>query len=179
MILALRRFAPGPFAAGALAEACARLLTALRAQAVADRMCWPLWLPVAMGAGIGLYFALPGEPVWAFAVVAAGLALAAGTLSVAAAHRAVLRIVLALLAAASLGFAVAKLRTEIVRAPVLTRKLRPAGIDGRVAFVQAHGKSIRVTLGAVVARRLPPDRTPALVRVWCQLAGSSTCAKRT
>jgi competence protein ComEC len=117
-----------------------------------------------MAAGIGLYFALPKEPVWGFAVTAAGLALAAGTLS-AATHRALLRIALALLAAASLGFAVAKVRTELVRAPVLARKLGPIGIDGRVDFVQVHGKSTRATLGAVTARRLPPDRTPAVVRV--------------
>ncbi|MGC9954776.1 MAG: ComEC/Rec2 family competence protein [Rhizomicrobium sp.] len=127
-------------------------------------MRWPLWLPVAMGAGIGFYFTLPGEPVWAFAVVAAGLALAAGTLS-ATTHHAAFRITLALLAAASVGFAVAKVRTEFVRAPVLARKLGPLGIDGRVDFVQAHGKGTRVTLGAVAARRLPPDHTPAVVRV--------------
>lgn len=147
-----------------MAEACARLFAVLRAQAAADRMRWPLWLPVAMGAGIGLYFTLPEEPAWAFAVVAAGLVLVAGLLS-AATHRLAFRIALALLAAASLGFAVAKLRTELVRAPVLARKLGPLGIDGRVDSVQAHGKSMRVTLGAVVTRRLPPERTPALVRV--------------
>jgi competence protein ComEC len=131
---------------------------------LADRIRWPLWLPVAMAAGIGLYFSLPEEPPWGFAVMAAGLALAAGTLA-GTANRAVFRIALALLAAASLGFGVVKLRTELVRAPVLARKLGTAGIDGRVEFVQTHGKSTRVTLGAVGLRRLPPERAPALVRV--------------
>ncbi len=163
-IAALRRLAPDPFDAGALTTAFARLLAVARAQAIADRMRRPLWLPVAMAAGIGLYFTLPEEPIWAFAVMAAGLALTAATLS-AVTHHTIIRIALALLAAASLGFAVAKLRTELVRAPVLARKLGPLGINGRVDFVQAHGKSIRVTLGAVATRRFPPDRTPAAVRV--------------
>ncbi len=131
---------------------------------MADRMRWPLWLPVALGMGIGAYFALPFEPPWPFAVVAAGLTLTAGAAS-ATVQRTALRIGLAMLAAASLGFTVAKVRTEMVRAPVLSRQMRPMGIDGRVDSVQAHGKGMRVVLGEAASRRLPPDRTPAQVRV--------------
>jgi len=79
---------------GALAEACACLIAALSKQAAADRMRWPLWLPVALGAGIGaLLYAGRMSRSWAFAVVAAGLALVAGSLS-AATHRLALRIAL-------------------------------------------------------------------------------------
>jgi competence protein ComEC len=114
-----KRFAPVPIG-GTPEEVFARLFAALRTQALADRIRWPLWLPVAMGAGIGLYFSLPEEPAWGFAVMAAGLALAAGTLA-GTANRTAFRIALALVAAASLGFGVVKLRTELVRAPVLAR----------------------------------------------------------
>jgi len=170
-IPAWKRFAPVPIGRAA-AEVFARLSAALRSHALADRMRWPLWLPVAMGAGIGLYFSLPEEPAWGFVVMAAGLALVAGTLA-GAANRTVFRIVLALVAAASLGFGDAKLRTELVRAPVLARKMGPAGIDGRVEFVQTHGKSTRVTLGAVALRRLPLERTPATVRVSVRYGAQS------
>ena len=45
----------------------------LRAQLLAERERWLLWLPVAMGMGIALYFGLASEPpVW---VGAAGLGL--------------------------------------------------------------------------------------------------------
>jgi competence protein ComEC len=78
----------------------ARLLANVRAQALADRDRWPLWLPVALGTGIGCYFALPVERTWPWAVVAAALVLVAGALS-AASERLSWRMGLALLAAAS------------------------------------------------------------------------------
>lgn len=149
-----------------------RLLAAIREQAYADRVRWPLWLPVALGAGVGLYFALPVEPDWPWAVIAAGLALAAGALA-RASNGAAFRIALALLAAGALGFADAKLRTESVRAPLLTRQLGPLGIDGRVEFVQAHGAGARVVLGALSMRRLSADRTPAQVRLSVRTGGQA------
>ena len=132
-------------------------------------MRWPLWLPVAMAVGIGLYFALPDEPVWGFAVVAVGLALTAGTLS-AATHRSLFRIALALLAAVSLGFAVAKLRTELVHEPVLARKLGPVGFDARVIAAERRGEGSRMILQPVHIKRLGPDQTPARVRVSVRAA---------
>jgi competence protein ComEC len=141
-----------------------RLAAAIREQAFADRMRWPLWLPVALGAGVGIYFALPVEPASGWGIAAAGLALAAGALA-AAANATALRIALALLAAGSLGFADAKLRTECSRAPVLYRQMGPVGLDGRVQSVEAHGEGARVVLGALRFRRLPQDLTPAQVRV--------------
>ncbi|MGA7714262.1 MAG: ComEC/Rec2 family competence protein [Rhizomicrobium sp.] len=165
-IASFGRLAPqfGGLDGAALKEAAARSISGLRKQALADQTRWPLWLPVALGAGIGVYFALPIEPIWPLAVMAACIALVACAVS-ANSHKAPLRIAMALLAAASLGFAVAKIRTEAVGAPVLSRKMGPVGIDGRVESVQAHGEGMRLVLGAVVLRRLPPERTPALVRV--------------
>src|SRR5512138_2702456 len=91
-----------------------RLFAALRRQALADRIRWPLWLPAALAAGVGLYFALPVEPEWSWAVGAAGLALSAGGASLALGSTR-WRIAFALLAAVALGFCVGKTRTEVVR----------------------------------------------------------------
>src|ERR1700735_2234280 len=45
---------------------------------LAERERWPLWLPVLMGAGIGVYFSLDAEPApWLGAALVA-LALALG-----------------------------------------------------------------------------------------------------
>ena len=110
-IPSLRRFAPHLDITAALSSV--RLLANVRAQALADRDRWPLWLPVALGSGIACYFALPFEPAWPWALVAAGFVLVAGALS-AASESMSWRFGLALLAAASLGFAVVKVRTETV-----------------------------------------------------------------
>ena len=76
----------------------------------------PLWLPVFLGVGAGLYFALPVEPGAAagWLTLAAGLCLAVSTLLV---ERG--RMLLALTAALALGFGAAKLREMRVAAPVI------------------------------------------------------------
>ncbi len=109
----------------ALVRASARAL-----EAEQDR--WFLWLPVLFAAGILTYFALADEPHTRFA---AALLLGALGLCLAARH-APLGLCLggAALAFAS-GFAAAKLRTEMARAPVLAHELRYAGVTG---FVEAH-----------------------------------------
>jgi competence protein ComEC len=123
----------------------AQLLARLRTVASDERTRWPLWLPVALGTGVGSYFALPVEPVWPTAVVAAGMAVAALAL-LGSTQRTGLRVVLALIAATSLGFATAKLREESVAVPVLAHPAGPVLIEGTVAYAQPHGKGVRVVL---------------------------------
>jgi competence protein ComEC len=137
---------------------------ALGRQALAERDRWPLWLPVALGAGIALYFALPFEPSLPWAGIGAATTIAC-TVGIWGKDNAVLRIVLSLMAAASLGFAIAKLRTESVAAPVLAQRLGPVGIDGRVEQSELHGKGIRIVLGDLRSRRFVPGGTPARVRI--------------
>ncbi len=139
-------------------------LIALGRAALAERDRWPLWLPVGFGTGIGLYFALPFEPSLAWAGVVA-LAGAAALFGFAGTVAAVPRIVLAALAVVAFGFALAKLRTEMVSAPVLSHRLGPLGLDGRVEQAELHGKGIRLVLGDLRAKRLVPQALPARVRV--------------
>jgi len=166
-----RRVAPqlGPLDGTALRAAVARLFAALRRQALADRTRWSLWLPVALGGGIGLYFALPFEPSWQLAALTGAIALTAGAAS-AAVQRAPLHVALALLAATSLGFGVGKLRTEIVRAPVLSRQIGPVRFDARVLEAERRGEGSRMILQPVLISRLGPEQTPARVRVSVRAA---------
>jgi competence protein ComEC len=146
-----------------------RALRACRDQALAERGRWPLWLPVAFGAGIGLYFALPFEPsaALALAVVVVGTAAAFGATFITMTAP---RIVLCLFAAMAFGGTWAKLRTELVAAPVLTHRVGPAGFEGRIESVQAHGKGVRVVLGELGSRRFRPGDGPDRARISIRAA---------
>jgi competence protein ComEC len=140
------------------------LPAALVHAALAERDRWPLWLPVALGTGIGVYFALPFEPAWPWAVVAVVAGVAA-MFGIAGTHNAVGRVALAALAAIAFGFALAKTRTEMVAAPVLERQIGPLGIDARVVSAEGHGKGIRIVFADIRSKRLTPEQTPERIRV--------------
>ncbi len=136
----------------------------LRAAALDERERWPLWLPVALGAGIGIYFAMPFEPSlrWAaFAATAGSAAIfgAAGT------QQPLWRAIFSTLAAVAFGFALAKARTETVAAPVLPRQIGPMAIEGRIEQAELHGKGIRFVLGEIRAKRFTDATRPARVRI--------------
>ena len=130
----------------------ARLFASLRQQAEADRIRWVLWLPVALATGAGVYFALPVEPDWNWVLWAAALTLTWAACAVALPGSG-WRIGFALLAAVSLGFTIAKVRTETVRAPVLARRIGPVGFDARVVGAEPRGNGSRMVLEPVHLRR--------------------------
>ncbi|MCH7931183.1 MAG: DUF4131 domain-containing protein, partial [Proteobacteria bacterium] len=148
----------GAGAAAPLAESARRVAATM----VAERERWPLWIPVCMGGGIALYFALPAEP----AAWLGGFAVAAALAAVASFRRrpAWLVVSLALLAASS-GFAAAQLRAHIVAAPVLTKKLRPAVVTGRVVANEVRVNDHRLVLDRVRIEGLDAPATPERVRV--------------
>ena len=134
----------------------------LRDAALAERDRWGLWLPVLLGGGIGLYFALPREPAgWTGAA-----ALAAATLLLPLGRRRPPLLSLGIvLACLSLGFAVAQWRTADVAAPVLQRDLGPVELTGRVVKVEEGASRVRLTLDRLEIARLDPAATPARVRI--------------
>ena len=132
--------------------------------AEAEHARWPLWLPVALGGGIGTYFALPYEPVSATPLISLGIALCAAALASASSNP-ITRGLFGLLVAFSIGFAIAKLREELVAAPVVAHPIGPFSLEGRVEYAQTHGKGIRVVLSGLRARRLDENAAPERVRV--------------
>ncbi|HEY2034111.1 MAG TPA: ComEC/Rec2 family competence protein [Rhizomicrobium sp.] len=125
---------------------------------------WVLWLPVALGAGIAIYFALPFEPSSALALpfLASGLltALVAFTSEGNPA-----RLSLGLIAALAIGFSTAKLHTDHVAAPVLFHRIGPVAVEGVIDSAQLHGKGIRLVLATRQIGHMQIDRMPAWVRV--------------
>lgn len=134
-----------------------------QAEAQADR--WTLWTPVALGCGCAVYFGLSREPqawlAWALLPVVAGLLIALRW----SAWRAT-TMALALGACAVGGFAVAKLRTEAVRAPVAQAGARPQTIEAWVVDIAQPGESgQRLLLAPVRVGDWPADATPIRSRV--------------
>lgn len=111
-----------------------------RAAAVLDLLVgtrdrWFLWLPVGIGAGIALYFALPGEPGLVVALAPAAGAIAAyGALR----RRPGAAVILLALSSVALGFAAAKLRAEAVGTPVLGHRLGPLDLVASVDEMEAR-----------------------------------------
>jgi competence protein ComEC len=131
----------------------------------ADR--WTLWTPVAFGGGCGLYFALLREPqawvAWGLLPVVA-LLLAATRWSVWRATTMALVLAAAFLA----GFAIAKLRADGVKAPVVA-----ADAGGRAEWVEAWVVDVaspgaggeRLLLAPVRVGEWPAAATPIRARV--------------
>ena len=162
MLLPWRFPAPGFGQAGlavALGEARDTLLRALAREAERRRLF--LWLPVAMGVGILLYFAADQEPaLWA---PLAGLALAtlAGVLL---RRRPRAFCVCLALAAAFAGFAAAAWRTATIAAPMLDRP-RVGQVTGFVESVEARDAGARLVILVTGLAGLEPALWPRRVRV--------------
>ena len=77
-------------------------------------------------------------------------------------NRCIAALALALVAA---GFASAQLRSVLVAAPVLEKRLGPVGLSGQVVAVERRSKGWRLTLRQPRVRGLDPARTPEKVRV--------------
>jgi competence protein ComEC len=124
--------------------------------ALAERTRWSLWLPVLLGTGAGLYFALPFEPpLWS-----GWTALAAGLAVTALAFRRPWP--LALAAALLVGIGVAKVRESSVATPVLDHPV-VAHLTGRIARMEPRPTGIRVVLDEVRSGALDP--APRRVRM--------------
>ncbi|WP_310593362.1 ComEC/Rec2 family competence protein [Pedomonas mirosovicensis] len=133
----------------------------LDALLLAEREQWPLWAPVALGAGIATWFCLPGPHLWlAAAAIAAGAALLCWRQEVAG------RLLgwAGLLVAA--GILLAWARGEAVRAPVFPLNGAAREVTGLVESREtlADGRD-RLVVRVTAITRLKPDETPARVRL--------------
>ncbi len=139
----------------------------IAARLLGERDRWVLWLPVAFGCGIAVYFGLKAEPpLWlglgVFAVAAA-VGLASRRRAAAGGGFAVAVVVMVAMAAA--GFAAAQWRTVSVAAPVLAKRIGPTAITGRVVEVERFPKDLRVTLDRVRIGGVGAEATPEKARL--------------
>jgi competence protein ComEC len=141
------------------AQALASLIRVLEA----EQRRWFLWVPVCFGLGITLYFVLSSEPPLLLALMPAPAAI---VLAIVWREGALSPIATGALMAAALGFGVAKLRTELVRAPVLERQYNLVDVRGWVELAEPRpGRGQRLTLRVIELANLPADKRPYRVRV--------------
>lgn len=123
------------------------------------------FVPVGLGIGIGVWFGLNEEPgLWAYA----GVALCLGVVILL--HRLVepLQPLTVLLACMLGGFLACGLRVQTVAAPILMEEFYGA-LTGRIVEVdRSQAGALRITLDRVWLEEVPPDATPARIRLTLQ-----------
>ncbi len=124
------------------------------------------WVPVVFAIGIGGYFALgqePGLPVYLGLAIAGLLAAVAGRF----AGNAFSPLLYAVTIAAT-GAMIAGARSNFVAEPVLGFRYYGA-VEGRIIGIDRSSSDLpSLTLDRVVLDDVPPDRTPARVRISVQ-----------
>jgi competence protein ComEC len=140
------------------------LIESARASLAAEQDRWFPWGVVAFAAGDGLYFNLSVEPAMWLAIVAAILSLAA--LGAGWRVNAIgLRCCCAAVAALGLGFAAAKVRTEMATAPTIARDMGPLRLEGRVESVSDLIKGQRIILAPSRIGRAGTEKLPRRLRL--------------
>ena len=143
----------------------ARLRAWVEDEAAAQRLRWRLWAPVAFGGGGAIYFALRSEPaLWPLLLGA----IVSGAGWLAARRRGWARRLtwpLMMLACLAGGLAAAKIRTEMVAAPIAPALGEATVIEAWVVDVDSPGqRGARIVVAPVRIRGLAPDRTPVRLR---------------
>lgn len=126
---------------------------------------WRLWAPVAFGGGAAIYFGLRVEPpLWPLL----GFALAMSSAWLVARRRGLARALVWLflmMACLAGGLAAAKVRTDLVAAPIAPALSRPTVIEAWVVDVDSPGqRGARVVIAPVRIQGLAPDQTPVRLR---------------
>ena len=124
------------------------------------------WVPIFIGCGIAIWFALPWEPGrWFYLLLAPGLGLVAALRILAGDLWHPLAVAVGCVA---LGILACGLRVQSVAAPMLEFRYYGA-IQGRIIEIdRSQTDALRLTLDRVVLDRVAPDRTPRRVRVSVQ-----------
>ncbi len=148
----------GALARGAAAEAAAQL----------DRLF--IWVPVAFGLGAAIYLGLKTEPpLWPAAAAAIVLGAAATAVVWRAGPMAgsrALHAALVLLAVIAAGFAIAKLRSDHVAAPIVPPNIGVAEVEGYVVDIDTPSQTgPRLLIAPTAISHLTTDQLPLRVRI--------------
>ena len=133
----------------------------LSATLAAERPRLFYFVPVCLGGGIALYFALDFEPAPPWLLTLAVLALFAALQL----RTTPLRLPALALFLVALGLGAAALRTELVRAPILPAEVGPAELVGTVRSVERRPGGTRLVIAPESFGRLRPGDLPRRIRI--------------
>lgn len=123
---------------------------------------WNLWLPVAFGLGIAVYFLLPQEPFWAVGPLLFLMCMAGFLLT---RRNVCLYCFFLALCFATGGFALIQTKANLAAAPRLSKNMRFVWVEGTVDQVELYPNARRLTLSDVFIDRISPEKTPKRVRI--------------
>lgn len=135
---------------------------------------WSLWIPVLLGLGIGIYFALPVEPRIAITL---GLFAVTATMTVFYHRSLSVRFAACAFGLVFAGLVLAQLRTDNVAAPVIQKVSGSLSVQGRVRSVELlETKGYRVLVDNLALSGIPPAATPERVRLVVRTKGDMPSA---
>jgi competence protein ComEC len=144
----------------------ATLLAALLTEAAAQRERILLWTPVAFGLGAAAYLGLKDEPPLQPPLIAAGVMALAAVMAWRRGRSFWLTAVLGLTAVATVGFALAKLHSDAMAAPIAPVRQGMTRIAGWVVDVDTPGqRGERLLIAPVRVAGLAPAATPTRIRI--------------
>ena len=134
----------------------------LVANLFAERERWPLWIPVLVGLGDGIYFWLTLEPpLW----LGIGMVAVFGAAATAAIRAQRFVVPSVAVAAVAIGFAAAELQAWAVAAPILQHRLGPVAVEGRIVAIDPLPEGARLVIAPHVIDRLDEAHRPLRLRV--------------
>lgn len=148
-----------------------RFLNQLKTTFMEEHERWPLWLPVAFGFGIVVYFLLPVEPPFWFGFI---LPLLTGILVLLSKRKPFLFYFALLLFFTALGFARIQYQAHWVKAPVLDKIYHNVTIEGRVEKNEFFPSAQRLTLSDLKMSKVPIK----LLKVRIRINGLKTIAHK-
>ena len=121
---------------------------------------WILWVPVALGVGIQLYFGLRFEPSPYLGPIGAIGAFVGVYLS---RKHAVFMLTVLVFVIGGIGFSMSKFRSDFVAAPILSKPMGPVTIEGRVVGIEAFPDRPRIRLTDLTISRSGTATTPTRI----------------
>lgn len=129
---------------------------------VADPRGRFLLIPLAMAAGIGMYFAPAGQPPGWCAALAWVAAAGVGLVCI---RYPALRRAVGWIGVLALGFALADAKTRWLTQPMITAGHESVWVQGTIRAVERHNGGSRIVLCGVDIWKWPAERTPRCLRV--------------
>ncbi len=139
-----------------------KILAPIIKQLSAERARFPLWIPVWLGTGMGIYFALFEEPPLVALFAPCIIAIAA---VIALRHHFLLRSFAMVLLLIFAGALIAGIRTQMVSTPIIYGELFFRNVEGRIDDMEVKEKGRKLILADPVIADFPASRNPKRLSV--------------